>query len=103
VAVEFDPGLIRELRRASGLSIREVADLAGCQRNMLLKVEVGSRRPSVALLVGIANALRVPLDALCRGRPDGPVVGSGARGGRPVGARGARVPPAAVQFTGGEV
>ena len=55
---------IRELRLAKGLSQEKLADLAGCDRTYVGMLERKLSNPSLRVLVGIAEALEVPLIAL---------------------------------------
>lgn len=55
---------IRELRLEKGLSQEKLADLAGCDRTYVGMLEQKLGNPSLRVLVGIARALQVPLNAL---------------------------------------
>jgi transcriptional regulator with XRE-family HTH domain len=50
---------IRELRKEKGLTIREVAEKAGCTASFLSQLERGKTEPSIAMLKKIADVLNV--------------------------------------------
>lgn len=54
---------LRELREAAGLTQAELADQAGLSQGAIGMWETGKRAPSFPLVINIAEALRVPLDA----------------------------------------
>ena len=59
------PGVkIRELRRAAGLTQKELAEAAGLSTNFIGYVERGVRKPSLDTLERIAQALGVALNDL---------------------------------------
>ena len=55
---------IRRLRRAAGLSQRELADRLGVDASHLCRVETDRREPSLSLLRGISSELDVPVGLL---------------------------------------
>ena len=55
---------IRELRLEKGLSQEKLADLAGCDRTYVGMLERKLGNPSLRVLVEIARALEVPVNAL---------------------------------------
>ncbi|MCA4132519.1 helix-turn-helix domain-containing protein [Arthrobacter sp. M4] len=61
------PSRIRELRRIRGLTLGQVAELAGLSVAMLSQVERGLSDPSLESLRRLAEALQVPLFDLFRG------------------------------------
>jgi transcriptional regulator with XRE-family HTH domain len=56
--------LLREERRAAGLSQREVAERTSVSDAYLSQVERGRHEPSLRVLTAVASALGVPLPAL---------------------------------------
>lgn len=59
--------LIRKIRRARGLSLRELADMAGIHFTYLARIERGENIPSLDKLHRIAEVLGVPVDELVEG------------------------------------
>jgi transcriptional regulator with XRE-family HTH domain len=57
-------GFIRARRRASGLTLDELATRSGLSKTILSRIENGRGNPSVETLFRIARALEVPLSAL---------------------------------------
>jgi transcriptional regulator with XRE-family HTH domain len=56
---------LKELRETKGLSLQDVADLAGASKAHVWDIERGkSQNPTINLAVAIANALGVSLDYL---------------------------------------
>lgn len=55
---------IREQRGASGISLRQLAKLAGVSNPYLSQIERGLRKPSAEILQQIAKALRISAEAL---------------------------------------
>lgn len=55
---------IRRLRLKRGWSQEHLADVAGLHRTYISGVERGIRNPTLAIIVQIANALKVPPAAL---------------------------------------
>ena len=51
---------IREQRRSSQISLRQLARLAGVSNPYLSQIERGLRKPSAQILQQIAKALRIP-------------------------------------------
>jgi transcriptional regulator with XRE-family HTH domain len=56
--------IIRRQRELAEMSMRQFAELAGISNPYLSQIERGLRVPSEQVLDGIANALRVSVDAL---------------------------------------
>ena len=56
--------IIRRQRELAEMSMRQFAELAGISNPYLSQIERGLRAPSEHLLDGIANALKVSVDAL---------------------------------------
>lgn len=52
-------GFIRDLRRKSKVSLRQLADQAGVSNPYLSQIERGLRKPSAEVLQQLANALKV--------------------------------------------
>lgn len=65
---------IRAERSVAGLSLRDLAALAGVSNAYLSQVERGLHEPSVRVLSSIADGLRMPLSALLEpaGLPEDP-------------------------------
>lgn len=57
----------RELRQDMGMTMAKFAEEAGLSLGMLSKIEHGQTAPSLATLVRLAKAARVPVTALFRG------------------------------------
>jgi transcriptional regulator with XRE-family HTH domain len=55
---------IREQRRSSDISLRQLAKLAGVSNPYLSQIERGLRKPSAEILQQIAKALRISAEAL---------------------------------------
>jgi transcriptional regulator with XRE-family HTH domain len=68
VLAEVGPRL-RALRKAGGQTLAALAETTGISVSTLSRLESGSRRPSLELLLPLAAAHRVPLDELV-GAPD---------------------------------
>jgi transcriptional regulator with XRE-family HTH domain len=60
---------LRAIRKHRGLSLTELATTTGISKSTLSRLETGHRRPSLELLLPLAQAYRVPLDDLV-GAPD---------------------------------
>ena len=75
---------LRELREARGLTLSELARVAGVGKATLSGLENGTRDPRLETLYAIAAALGVPMSALTldRGRPGlGRLTGAGRGSG----------------------
>jgi transcriptional regulator with XRE-family HTH domain len=48
---------VRHTRRLRGLTLKEVADQAGCSESLLSKIENGRATPSLKMLQRLASAL----------------------------------------------
>jgi transcriptional regulator with XRE-family HTH domain len=57
---------VRRLREGLGLTIAKLAKAADMSSGMLSKIENGSTSPSLASLLGLSQALNVPVSALFR-------------------------------------
>lgn len=55
---------LRQMRRAEGLRLRDVAEAAGCSESMLSKVETGHVSPSINMLHRITKVLNVNISSL---------------------------------------
>lgn len=65
--------IIRELRKAKELSLRELAKTIGVSAPFLSDVELGRRFPSEKVLSSLAQALNMPLEELRKHDPRFPV------------------------------
>ena len=59
---------LQRLRRETGLSQEELADLAGLHQTYLSGVERGKRNPTIAVLHRIADALGADIEHLVQRR-----------------------------------
>jgi transcriptional regulator with XRE-family HTH domain len=55
---------LRKVRELRGVTLTDVAELTGISKSTLSRLETGQRRPSLELLLPLAQAYRVPLDDL---------------------------------------
>ena len=55
---------LRRIRAQRGLTLIEVADRTGMSKSTLSRLETGQRRPTLELLLPLAQVFRVPLDDL---------------------------------------
>ena len=55
---------LRQVRQRRELTITDVADKTGISKSTLSRLETGQRRPTLELLLPLANVYRVPLDEL---------------------------------------
>jgi len=55
---------LRKVRELRGVTLTEVAERTGISKSTLSRLENGQRRPSLELLLPLAQAYRVPLDDL---------------------------------------
>jgi transcriptional regulator with XRE-family HTH domain len=62
-------GRLRRIRELRGLTITEVAQRTGVSKSTLSRLETGQRRPTLELLLPLAQLYDVPLDELV-GAPD---------------------------------
>lgn len=60
---------LRRVREERGITLTEVSDRTGISKSTLSRLENGQRRPSLELLLPLAQTYRVPLDDLV-GAPD---------------------------------
>ncbi|MFJ4907692.1 helix-turn-helix domain-containing protein [Streptomyces sp. NPDC093249] len=59
---------VRDLRRRRGMSVIAVAEVAGCSRWTIYKIEAGTNQPSPRVYVGVRKALRATDRDLLTGR-----------------------------------
>jgi transcriptional regulator with XRE-family HTH domain len=69
---------VREARSHLGLSQRQLAERAGLSPAMLCLIERGEANPSVQSLLGLAEALGLPLASFFGDRPEGQATGGEA-------------------------
>lgn len=55
---------LRRIRHQRGLTLTAVAEATGMSKSTLSRLETGQRRPTLELLLPLAQAFRVPLDDL---------------------------------------
>ncbi|MBM7503547.1 helix-turn-helix domain-containing protein [Agromyces aurantiacus] len=55
---------LKRLRSQRGLTLSELSETTGISKSTLSRLETGQRRPSLELLLPLAQAYRVPLDEL---------------------------------------
>jgi transcriptional regulator with XRE-family HTH domain len=55
---------LRRVRKERGVTLTDLAELTGISKSTLSRLETGQRRPSLELLLPLAQAYRVPLDEL---------------------------------------
>jgi transcriptional regulator with XRE-family HTH domain len=55
---------LRRLRTQRGVTLADLADSTGISKSTLSRLETGQRRPSLEVLLPLAQAYRVPLDEL---------------------------------------
>ena len=60
---------IKRIRTQRDVTLTELAALTGISKSTLSRLESGQRKPSLELLLPLAEAFRIPLDALV-GAPD---------------------------------
>lgn len=60
---------LRQIRELRGFTLTEVAGATGISKSTLSRLETGQRRPTLELLLQLAQTYRVPLDDLV-GAPD---------------------------------
>ena len=77
VLAEVGPRLKR-LRARRGVTLTELAAATGISKSTLSRLETGQRKPSLELLLPIAQAHQVPLDELV-GAPEVGITEVGAR------------------------
>ena len=68
-ALKGVPTRLRRVREQRGLTLTQVAEQAGLSKSTLSRLETGQRRPSLELLLPLAQVYRVPIDDLV-GAPD---------------------------------
>ena len=55
---------LRQVREQRGFSLTEMSERTGISKSTLSRLENGQRKPSLELLLSLAQAYRVPLDDL---------------------------------------
>jgi transcriptional regulator with XRE-family HTH domain len=78
--MQVNPHALRVIRERSGLSVSELARIAGLSQPHLSNIETGKRQASPAVLRHLADALQVPLLALIS-NPEPPTSVSGDTAG----------------------
>jgi transcriptional regulator with XRE-family HTH domain len=63
-AISGAAGRLRRIRKRRGLTITEVAERTGISKSTLSRLETGQRRPTLELLLHLAQVYDVPLDEL---------------------------------------
>src|ERR1700737_88576 len=69
-SVAFDPPEIRvglkmkHTRLLKGLTLKQLADLAGCSESLLSRIENGNANPSIKMMHRVALALGMPVSGL---------------------------------------
>lgn len=56
---------MQELRKSAGVTQSDIAKLCGSNQTTIAKMENGQTRPSVDVLIGLADYFDVSLDYLC--------------------------------------
>lgn len=67
---EFNPhflGKAQKYRLKQGLSQEELAHTVGVNQSMIAHIENGLKVPSLAVSLGLAQALNTTVDELCKG------------------------------------
>lgn len=59
---------LKEIRKARGLSQRDVADKLGCSPNVYSRYERGERQPSIDILIDLSRIFEVTVDYLVGNR-----------------------------------
>ncbi|ALY08094.1 conjugal transfer protein [Bacillus phage vB_BhaS-171] len=54
-------GKLKQIRLSKNLTQQQLADMVKVEVSYISKIETGKRKPSIALLEQIANALDVPI------------------------------------------
>jgi transcriptional regulator with XRE-family HTH domain len=86
VEADWFKGRLRELRKAAGLSRKELAERAGLQSEAGIRdIEQGLRLPTWPTVVALCKALGVPCDAFLQppGEPAAPATGRPRKGPGP--------------------
>ena len=55
---------LRELREQKGLTSEALGEMVGVSHAMIIRIELGTKDPSIKLLISIANALGVTASEL---------------------------------------
>ncbi len=63
-ALDLVGSRLRRVREQRGLTLTEAAALTGMSKSTLSRLETGQRRPSLELLLPLAQTYRIPLDDL---------------------------------------
>lgn len=69
---------LRELRKARGITMKELGDMLGVSESTISLYENGKREPSYELLLKIAEFFNVSVDYLLRGEDKKPVAPKGS-------------------------
>lgn len=72
---------LRELRKARGITMKELGDMLGVSESTISLYENGKREPSYELLLKIAEFFNVSVDYLLRGEDKKPGCPEGQRAG----------------------
>ena len=64
IALDRVGSRLQRLRKERGVTLRDLAETTGISTSTLSRLENGQRRPSLELLLPLAQAYRVPLDDL---------------------------------------
>lgn len=62
--MELNRDALIALRERSGLNKQQLADAAGVDRTLVTRIESGERRATAAVIVKLAEALKVPTTAI---------------------------------------
>lgn len=66
---EFVGARIRNMRKARGLTLEELAGAAGMNTSFLHAIEKNKKKPSVKMLYGICLALEIPMETMFKDAP----------------------------------
>src|SRR5260370_26046489 len=81
-ATEIRVGLkMKHTRLLKGLTLKQLAGLAGCSESVLSRIENGNANPSIKMMHRVALALGMPVSGLLQenGHPSGGVMRQGER------------------------
>lgn len=65
LSLKIDGGLVRQARERNGLSVRQLAEAAGCSHWNIYSIEGGRTQPSAEVYKGICDALGAEHEDLC--------------------------------------
>jgi len=71
LAMEINRHALRVIRERSGITVSALAIAAGIRQAHLSNIEAGRRNASDTVIVALAKALDVPLQAIILGRSEG--------------------------------